>query len=146
MAQIRELVELPMRLPNLHKLPKGILLHGPPGSGKKMIATAVAVETGAFFFRIAWDDIRFNLTRKSEINLFEEAEKNAPSIIFIHEFYNSYTQENIVSELLTLLNGLKSRDRILVIGAAHCPDTVHPKLRTGIFDREIGIDALDEAG
>ncbi|XP_042486985.1 cell division control protein 48 homolog E-like [Macadamia integrifolia] len=157
MAQIRELVELPLRHPQLFKSigvkpPKGILLYGPPGSGKTLIARAVANETGAFFFCINGPEIMSKLAGESESNLrkaFEEAEKNAPSIIFIDEIdsiapkrekTNGEVERRIVSQLLTLMDGLKSRAHVIVMGATNRPNSIDPALRRfGRFDREIDI-------
>jgi len=164
MAQIRELVELPLRHPQLFKTigvkpPKGILLHGPPGSGKTLIARAVANETGAFFFLINGPEIMSKLAGESESNLrkaFEESEKNAPSIIFIDEIdsiapkrekTHGEVERRIVSQLLTLMDGLKSRAHVIVIGATNRPNSVDPALRRfGRFDREIDIGVPDEVG
>ncbi|CAL9156553.1 unnamed protein product [Musa hybrid cultivar] len=164
MAQIRELVELPLRHPQLFKSigvkpPKGILLYGPPGSGKTLIARAVANETGAFFFCINGPEIMSKLAGESESNLrkaFEEAEKNAPSIIFIDEIdsiapkrekTNGEVERRIVSQLLTLMDGLKSRSHVIVIGATNRPNSIDPALRRfGRFDREIDIGVPDEVG
>ncbi|KAI3966373.1 hypothetical protein MKW92_046902 [Papaver armeniacum] len=164
MAQIRELVELPLRHPQLFKSigvkpPKGILLYGPPGTGKTLIARAVANETGAFFFCINGPEIMSKLAGESESNLrkaFEEAEKNAPSIIFIDEIdsiapkrekTNGEVERRIVSQLLTLMDGLKSRAHVIVMGATNRPNSIDPALRRfGRFDREIDIGVPDEVG
>ena len=164
MAQIRELVELPLRHPQLFKSigvkpPKGILLYGPPGTGKTLIARAVANETGAFFFLINGPEIMSKLAGESESNLrkaFEEAEKNAPSIIFIDEIdsiapkrekTNGEVERRIVSQLLTLMDGLKSRAHVIVMGATNRPNSIDPALRRfGRFDREIDIGVPDEVG
>ncbi|KAI3866762.1 hypothetical protein MKW92_052495 [Papaver armeniacum] len=152
MAQIRELVELPLRHPQLFKSigvkpPKGILLYGPPGTGKTLIARAVANETGAFFFCINGPEIMSKLAGESESNLrkaFEEAEKNAPSIIFIDEIDSI---RRVVSMLLTLMDGLKSRAHVIVMGATNRPNSIDPALRRfGRFDREIDIGVPDEVG
>lgn len=164
MAQIRELVELPLRHPTLFKTigvnpPKGILLYGPPGSGKTLIGRAVANETGAFFFLINGPEIMSKLAGESESNLrkaFEEAEKNAPAIIFIDEIdsiapkrekTNGEVERRIVSQLLTLMDGIKSRSHVIVMGATNRPNSVDPALRRfGRFDREIDIGVPDETG
>lgn len=164
MAQIRELVELPLRHPQLFKTigvkpPKGILLYGPPGSGKTLIARAVANETGAFFFLINGPEIMSKLAGESESNLrkaFEEAEKNAPAIIFIDEIDSiapkrektqGEVERRIVSQLLTLMDGLKSRAHVIVMGATNRPNSIDPALRRfGRFDREIDIGVPDEVG
>jgi transitional endoplasmic reticulum ATPase len=164
MAQIRELVELPLRHPQLFKSigvkpPKGILLYGPPGSGKTLIARAVANETGAFFFLINGPEIMSKLAGESESNLrkaFEEAEKNAPSIIFIDEIdsiapkrekTHGEVERRIVSQLLTLMDGLKSRAHVIVMGATNRPNSIDVALRRfGRFDREIDIGVPDEVG
>ncbi|XP_009621394.1 cell division cycle protein 48 homolog [Nicotiana tomentosiformis] len=164
MAQIRELVELPLRHPQLFKCigvkpPKGILLYGPPGSGKTTIARAVANETGAFFLVINGPEIMSKMAGESEANLrnaFVEAEKNAPSIIFIDEVdsiapnrekTNGEVERRIVSQLLTLMDGLKSRAHVVVMAATNRPNSIDPALRRfGRFDREIDIGVPDEVG
>ncbi|GKV01266.1 hypothetical protein SLEP1_g13830 [Rubroshorea leprosula] len=163
MAQIRELVELPLRHPQLFKSigvkpPTGILLYGPPGSGKTLIARAVANETGASFFCVNGPEIMSKLAGDSESNLrkaFEEAEKNAPSIIFIDEIdsiaqkrekTHGEVERRIVSQLLTLMDGLKPRSHVVVIGATNRLNSIDPALRRfGRFDREINIGVPDEA-
>jgi len=164
LAQIRELVELPLRHPQLFKNigvkpPKGVLLYGPPGTGKTLIARAVANETGAFFFLINGPEIMSKLAGESESNLrkaFEEAEKNAPAIIFIDEIDSiapkrektqGEVERRIVSQLLTLMDGLKSRAHVIVIGATNRPNSIDPALRRfGRFDREIDIAIPDTTG
>lgn len=164
LAQIRELVELPLRHPQLFKSigvkpPRGILLYGPPGTGKTLIARAVANETGAFFFLINGPEIMSKLAGESESNLrkaFEEAEKNAPSIIFIDEIDSiapkrektqGEVERRIVSQLLTLMDGLKSRAHVVVMGATNRPNSIDPALRRfGRFDREVDIGIPDATG
>jgi len=164
LAQIRELVELPLRHPQLFKSigvkpPKGILLYGPPGTGKTLIARAVANETGAFFFLINGPEIMSKLAGESESNLrkaFEEAEKNSPAIIFIDEIDSiapkrektqGEVERRIVSQLLTLMDGLKARSHVIVMGATNRPNSIDPALRRfGRFDREIDIGIPDTIG
>lgn len=164
MAQICELVELPLRHPQIFKYigvkpPKGILLYGPPGTGKTLIARAVANETGAFFFLINGPEIMSKFAGESESNLrkaFKEAEKNAPSIIFIDEIDSiapkrdktaSEVEKRIVFQLLTLMDGLKSRAHVIVMGATNRPNSIDPALRRfGRFDCEIDIGVPDEVG
>jgi transitional endoplasmic reticulum ATPase len=164
MAQIREMIELPLRHPTLFKTlgvkpPRGVLLYGPPGSGKTLIARAVANETGAFFFLINGPEIMSKMAGDSEANLrraFEEAEKNAPAIIFIDEVdsiapkrdkVGGEVERRIVSQLLTLMDGMKSRGQVIVIAATNRPNSIDPALRRfGRFDREIDIGVPDEVG
>merc|ERR1711892_424538 len=164
MAQIREMVELPLRHPGLFKPigvkpPRGILLFGPPGTGKTLIARAVASETGAFFFLINGPEIMSKMAGESESNLrkaFEEAEKNAPAIIFIDEIdsiapkrekTNGEVEKRIVSQLLTLMDGMKQRAHVVVMGATNRPDSIDPALRRfGRFDREVDIGIPDTTG
>ncbi|XP_039370931.1 transitional endoplasmic reticulum ATPase-like isoform X1 [Mauremys reevesii] len=164
MAQIKEMVELPLRHPGLFKAigvkpPRGILLYGPPGTGKTLVARAVANETGAFFFLINGPEIMSKLAGESESNLrkaFEEAEKNAPAIIFIDELdaiapkrekTHGEVERRIVSQLLTLMDGLKQRSHVIVMAATNRPNSVDPALRRfGRFDREIDIGIPDSVG
>lgn len=164
LAQIRELVELPLRHPQLFKSigikpPRGILLFGPPGTGKTLIARAVANETGAFFFLINGPEIMSKMAGESESNLrkaFEEAEKNSPAIIFIDEIdaiapkrdkTNGEVERRVVSQLLTLMDGLKPRSNLVVMAATNRPNSIDPALRRfGRFDREIDIGIPDPTG
>merc|ERR1712151_85333 len=164
MAQVRELVELPLRHPALFKTlgvkpPRGVLLYGPPGSGKTLIARAVANETGAFFFLINGPEIMSKMAGESESNLrkaFEEAQKNSPSIIFIDEIdsiapkrekTNGEVEKRIVSQLLTLMDGIGQRAHVIVMAATNRPNSIDPALRRfGRFDREVDIGIPDETG
>jgi len=164
MAQIREMIELPLRHPTLFKTlgvkpPRGVLLYGPPGSGKTLIARAVANETGAFFFLINGPEIMSKMAGEAESNLrkaFEEAEKNAPAIIFIDEIdsiapkrekTNGEVEKRIVSQMLTLMDGMKGRGQVVVIGATNRPNSIEGALRRfGRFDRELDIGVPDDNG
>ncbi|PPD73518.1 hypothetical protein GOBAR_DD29561 [Gossypium barbadense] len=133
----------------LDKPPKGILLYCPPGSGKTLIARAVANETGAFFFCINGPEIMSKMAGESDSNLrkaFEEAEKNAPSIMFMDEI-DSIAPKREKTNLLTLMGGLKSRAHAIVIGATNRPNSIDPALRRlGRFEKEIEIGVPDEVG
>jgi len=163
-SKIREMVELPLKHPELfEKLgiepPKGVLLHGPPGCGKTLLAKAVANESGANFLIINGPEIISKWYGQSEQNLrkiFENAEKNAPSIIFIDEIdaiapkreeVKGDVEKRVVSQLLTLMDGLKSRGKVIVIAATNIPNAIDPALRRpGRFDREIEIGVPDKNG
>ncbi|MCE4603875.1 MAG: CDC48 family AAA ATPase, partial [Aeropyrum sp.] len=160
--RIREIVELPMKHPEIFKHlgiepPKGILLYGPPGTGKTLLAKALANEIGAYFISINGPEIMSKYYGESEQRLreiFKEAEENAPSIIFIDEIdaiapkreeVTGEVEKRVVAQLLTLMDGLKERGRVIVIGATNRPDAVDPALRRpGRFDREIEIKPPDK--
>jgi len=162
--KIREMVELPLKHPELfEKLgiepPKGVLLHGPPGTGKTLLAKAVANESEAHFAVINGPEIMSKFYGESEANLrkfFEEAEKNAPSIIFIDEIDSlapkreeskGEVERRVVAQLLALMDGLKSRGKVVVIAATNIPNSIDPALRRpGRFDREISINVPDKKG
>jgi transitional endoplasmic reticulum ATPase len=162
--KIRELVELPLRHPELFKHlgiepPKGILLYGPPGTGKTLLAKAVANEANAYFIAINGPEIMSKYYGESEAKLreiFDEAKKNAPAIIFIDEIdaiapkreeVTGEVEKRVVAQLLTLMDGLQERGQIVVIGATNRPDAVDPALRRpGRFDREIWINPPDFKG
>ncbi len=162
--KIREMVELPMRHPELFEkigveAPKGVLLYGPPGTGKTLLAKAVAGETNANFTSISGPEIMGKYYGESEERLrefFKQAEDNAPSIIFIDEIdsiapkreeVSGEVEKRIVSQLLTLMDGMKSRGKVVVIAATNRPDSLDPALRRpGRFDREIEIGIPDDEG
>ncbi len=162
--KIREMVELPMRHPELfEKLgiepPKGVLIHGPPGCGKTLLARAVASESEANFINIAGPELVSKFVGESEERLrqlFKDAEENAPSIIFMDEIdaiapkreeVTGEVERRMVSQLLTLLDGLKARGQVIVIGATNRPNSIDPALRRpGRFDREIEIGVPDKNG
>ncbi len=161
---IREMVELPMKHPEVFEklgvgAPKGVLLSGPPGTGKTLLAKAVANETDSAFFSIAGPEIMSKYYGESEKQLrdiFEQAEKNAPSVIFIDEIDSiapkrgegtDQTEKRVVAQLLTLMDGLKSRGHVVVMAATNRPDDIDPALRRpGRFDREIRINPPDKEG
>ena len=162
--KIREMIELPLKHPELfEKLgiepPKGVLLHGPPGTGKTLIAKAVANETDAHFISIGGPEIMSKFYGESEERLreiFREAEENAPSIIFIDEIdaiapkreeVHGEVERRVVAQLLALMDGLKPRGKVVVIGATNRPNALDPALRRpGRFDREIEIGVPDRNG
>src|SRR3990167_2274759 len=155
--KIREMIELPLKHPEIFEAlgieaPKGVLLHGPPGTGKTLLAKAVANETNAHFILINGPEIMSKFYGQSEENLrkkFEEAEKNAPAIIFIDEIdaiaskreeTRGEVERRVVAQLLALMDGLKSRGKVVVIAATNIPNALDPALRRpGRFDREIEI-------
>ncbi|NJD77447.1 MAG: CDC48 family AAA ATPase [Candidatus Methanoperedens sp.] len=161
---IREMIELPLRHPELfQKLgidpPKGVLLHGPPGTGKTMIAKAVANETDANFVSISGPEIMSKYYGESEKHLrsiFEDAEKAAPTIIFIDEIdsiapkreeVTGEVERRVVAQLLSLMDGLKTRGQVMVIAATNRPNAIDQALRRGgRFDREIEIGIPDRLG
>lgn len=162
--KIREMVELPMRHPELFEklgveAPKGVLLYGPPGTGKTLLAKAVAGETNSHFISLSGPEIMGKYYGESEERLrdiFKQAEESAPSIIFIDEIdsiapkreeVTGEVEKRIVSQLLTLMDGMKSRGKVVVIAATNRPDSLDPAIRRpGRFDREIEIGIPDEAG
>lgn len=161
---IREMIELPLRHPELfEKLgiepPKGVLLHGPPGTGKTMIAKAVANETDANFVSISGPEIMSKFYGESEKHIreiFEDAEKSAPTVIFIDEVdsiapkreeVTGEVERRVVAQLLSLMDGLKKRGQVIVIAATNRPNAVDAALRRGgRFDREIEIGIPDRLG
>jgi transitional endoplasmic reticulum ATPase len=159
--KLREMVELPMRQPELFKHlgiepPKGVLLYGPPGTGKTLLAKALANEIGAYFIAISGPEIMSKYYGESEQRLreiFQQAQENAPSIIFIDEIdsiapnreeVTGEVERRVVAQLLTLMDGLKERGKVVVIAATNRPNAVDPALRRpGRFDREIEISPPD---
>ncbi len=162
--QLREMVELPLRYPELFTRlgvdpPKGVLLHGPPGTGKTRLAQAVANESDASFFTINGPEIMGSGYGESEKRLrevFEEASKSAPAIVFIDEIDSiapkrdrvpGEAEKRLVAQLLTLMDGLEARSNLVVIAATNRPDAIDEALRRpGRFDREIVIGVPDERG
>ena len=162
--KIREMIELPIRHPELFKRigidpPKGVLLHGPPGTGKTLLARAVAYETDAHFITISGPEIMSKFYGQSEQNLrkiFDEAKKEAPSIIFIDELdsiapkrgeVTGEVERRVVAQLLSLMDGLEGRGKVIVIGATNRVNDIDPALRRpGRFDREIEIGVPDTDG
>jgi transitional endoplasmic reticulum ATPase len=162
--RIREMVELPLRYPQVFERlgirpPKGVLLYGAPGSGKTLIARAVAEETGAYFIVVNGPEIIDKLYGQSEGALrrvFEDAKAHAPSIVFIDEIdaiapkrsqVQGEVEKRVVAQLLTLLDGLTDRGEVVVIGATNLPDHIDPALRRpGRFDREIALPVPDRVG
>jgi len=164
LEQVREMVELPMRHPELFETlgiepPKGVLLHGPPGTGKTLMAKAVANEIDAYFTDISGPEIMSKYYGESEEQLrevFDEAEENAPAIVFIDEIDSiapkrgetqGDVERRVVAQLLSLMDGLEERGQVIVIGATNRVDAVDPALRRGgRFDREIEIGVPDKNG
>ncbi len=163
-SKIREMVEFPMKHPKIFEklgisAPKGVLLTGPPGTGKTLLAKAVATETDAKFISIAGPEIMSKYHGGSEENLrakFEEAQKNAPAIVFIDEIdaiapkrgeTHDQAEKRVVTQLLTLMDGLKSRGQLVVMAATNRPDDLDEALRRpGRFDRELKINPPTEKG
>lgn len=163
-SRLREMIELPLRHPELFKrlgveAPKGVLLHGPPGTGKTLLAKAVAHETNANFYTIGGPEIMSKFYGESEERLrevFKKAEENAPAIIFIDEIdsiapkreeVSGEVERRVVAQLLSLMDGMSSRGKVVVIGATNRINAIDPALRRpGRFDREIEIGVPDRDG
>jgi len=166
LQKVREMIELPLKYPEVFKRlgidpPKGVLLYGPPGCGKTLIARAVANETSAYFTHITGPEIMGKYYGESEARLrgvFSEAEANAPAIIFIDEIDaiapkreemggEKQVERRVVAQLLALMDGLESRGNVIVIAATNIPNSLDPALRRpGRFDREIEIGIPDQKG
>ena len=162
--RVREMIELPLKYPEVFDrlgidAPKGVLLHGPPGCGKTLIARAVANETAAYFTHISGPEVIHKYYGESEAHLraiFEEAARHAPAIIFLDEIdaiapkrqeVQGEVEKRVVAQLLALMDGLKERGQIIVIGATNIPNVLDPALRRpGRFDREIVISIPDKNG
>jgi len=162
--KVREMIELPLRHPELFErlgveAPKGVLLYGPPGTGKTLLARAVASETNANFYSIGGPEIMSKYYGESEERLrdvFKQAQENAPSIVFIDELdsiapkreeVTGEVEKRVVSQLLSLMDGLQSRGKVVVIGATNRVNALDPALRRpGRFDREIEIGVPDKEG
>ena len=166
LQRVREMIELPLKYPQVFERlgidpPKGVLLHGPPGCGKTLIARAVAAETAAYFTHITGPEIMGKFYGESEGRLrsvFEEAKAHAPAILFIDEIDSiapkreemggeKQVERRVVAQLLALMDGLESRGEVIVIGATNIPNSLDPALRRpGRFDREIAISIPDQRG
>lgn len=164
--RIREMIELPLRFPRVFarlgvEPPKGVLLHGPPGCGKTLIARVIADETDASFFHLSGPEIIHKFYGESEAHLrsvFEKAKKNAPAILFLDELDaiapkreelggEKQVERRVVAQLLALMDGLEERGQVIVIGATNIPNSLDPALRRpGRFDREIIIPIPDKHG
>jgi transitional endoplasmic reticulum ATPase len=166
LQRVREMIELPLKYPQIFERlgidpPQGVLLHGPPGCGKTLIARAVANETAAYFTHITGPEIMGKFYGESEARLrsvFKEAKTNAPAILFIDEIDaiapkreemggEKQVERRVVAQLLALMDGLESRGELIVIGATNIPNSLDPALRRpGRFDREIAISIPDQRG
>jgi transitional endoplasmic reticulum ATPase len=164
LQRIREMIELPLRYPELFgrlgiDAPKGVLLHGPPGCGKTLIARAIAHETEADFFSVSGPEVVHKFYGESEAHLrkiFEEAARKGPSIVFLDEIdaiaprrekVVGDVEKRVVAQLLALMDGLNKRQNVIVIGATNIPNALDPALRRpGRFDREISIPIPDRNG
>jgi len=164
--RIREMIELPLRYPEVFERlgidpPKGVLLHGPPGCGKTLIARAVAQETSAHFVHINGPEVIdkwYGASEKHLRSIFEDASRRAPAIIFIDEIDaiapkreemsgDRQVERRVVAQLLALMDGLESRGHVIVVAATNIPNTLDPALRRpGRFDREIAIGVPDKDG
>ncbi len=164
--RIREMIELPLKYPEIFERlgiqpPKGVFLYGPPGTGKTLIVRAVAHETDAYFINISGPEIMGKFYGESEgriRKIFEEAQQHAPAIIFIDEIDaiapkreemggEKQVEKRVVAQLLSLMDGLESRGKVIVIGATNIPNSIDPALRRpGRFDREISISIPDKKG
>ncbi len=162
--KVREMIELPLRHPEIFEklgveAPKGILLYGPPGTGKTLLAKAVATESNAHFIPISGPEIMSKFYGESEARLreiFKEAKEKAPTIIFIDEIdsiapkreeVTGEVERRVVSQLLSLMDGLEARGKVIVIAATNRPNAIDPALRRpGRFDREIEIKVPDKKG
>lgn len=163
-TKVREMIELPLKHPELFDrlgidAPKGVLLHGPPGTGKTMLARAVANESDAYFISINGPEIMskyYGESEKAIRDIFDDAEKNAPAIIFLDEIdsiapkraeVTGEVERRVVAQLLSLMDGLKSRKNVIVIGATNRPEALDMALRRpGRFDREIELRVPDTEG
>jgi transitional endoplasmic reticulum ATPase len=164
--RIREMIELPLKYPEVFERlgidpPKGVFLYGPPGTGKTLIVRAVANETDAYFIHISGPEIMGKFYGESEERLrkvFADAQANAPAIIFIDEIDaiapkredmggEKQVEKRVVAQLLSLMDGLESRGKVIVIGATNIPNTIDPALRRpGRFDRELSVSIPDKNG
>ena len=164
--RIREMIELPLKYPEIFERlgiqpPKGVFMYGPPGTGKTLIVRAVAHETDAYFINISGPEIMGKFYGESEgriRKIFEEAQQHAPAIIFIDEIDaiapkredmggEKQVEKRVVAQLLSLMDGLESRGKVIVIGATNIPNAIDPALRRpGRFDREISISIPDKKG